>query len=112
MKVTVERLEGGIIIVAVSGEVDKNTSPGLRSALLPLFDEGPKALLVELAGVSYIDSSGIATLTEGFQLSHRRDITFRLAGMDSSIKDVFELARLGRLFEIFDSREEALEGLS
>ena len=112
MEVRLERMDTGVVVVAVSGEVDKNTSPEVRGALMPLFAEEPRALVVDLSEVTYIDSSGIATLTEGLQWSHRRRVPFRLSGITTEIREVFEMARLGSLFEIFDSREAALEGLA
>lgn len=111
VEVSVERVDGGVVIVAVSGEVDKNSSPQVRDTLVPLFAEKLRAVVVDLSGVSYIDSSGIATLTEGLQLSHRSGMAFRLSGMPPEIKHVFEVARLVGIFEIFDTREAALEGL-
>lgn len=111
MEISLERAEGRIVILGVEGEVDKNSSPELREALLSILAEKPGALAVDLSGATYMDSSGIATLTEGLQLSHRDEIPFRLFGLTQAVKVVFELARLERMFEIFDSREAALEGL-
>lgn len=111
MELSVDRTENGVVILAVSGEVDMNTSLEVRSALTPLFAEKPRALVVDLSGVGYMDSSGVATLVEGLQWSHRSEIPFRLYGMTSVVKDVFEMARLENLFAIFDTRETALEDL-
>ncbi len=111
MELHVDRTDSGIVIVAVSGEVDMNTSLEVRSALTPLFAENPKALVVDLSGVGYMDSSGVATLVEGLQWSHRSQIPFRLYGMTPAVKDVFEMARLEGLFDIFDTREAALGDL-
>ncbi|MFQ5893749.1 MAG: STAS domain-containing protein [Nitrospinota bacterium] len=111
MELSVNRADTGIVTVAVSGEVDMNTSLEVRSTLTPLFAEQPKALVVDLSGVQYMDSSGVATLVEGLQWSHRSRIPFRLCGMTTAVKDVFEMARLESLFEIFDTREAALEDL-
>ncbi len=111
MELSVERTDNGIVTVAVSGEVDMNTSPEVRNTLTPLFSEEPKALMVDLSGVGYMDSSGVATLVEGLQWSHRSQIPFRLYGMAPAVKSVFRMARLESLFEIFDTREAALEDL-
>lgn len=112
MEIHVDRTDSGIVIVAVSGEVDMNTSPEVRGVLSPLFSERPPALIVDLSGVRYIDSSGIATLVEGLQWSHRSQTPFRLYGMTPAVKDVFEMARLESLFEVFESREAALKDLT
>lgn len=111
MELNIDRTDSGVVVVVVSGEVDMNTSPEVRSILNPLFAEKPRAMVVDLSGVTYMDSSGIATLVEGLQWSHRSQIPFRLSGMTPAVKDVFEMARLEGLFEIFDSREAAMQDL-
>lgn len=111
MELSIDRTDNGVVVVAVSGEIDMNTSPEVRSVLSPLFTEKPRALVVDLSEVNYMDSSGIATLVEGLQWSHRSEIPFRLSGMTAAVKDVFEMARLESLFEIFESREAALQDL-
>jgi anti-sigma B factor antagonist len=111
VELNVDRTASGVVIVAVSGEVDMNTSLEVRNTLTPLFSEEPKALVVDLSGVGYIDSSGVATLVEGLQWSHRSQIPFRLYGMTPAVKDVFEMARLENIFDIFETREAALGDL-
>lgn len=111
MELSIDRTDNGVVVVTVSGEIDMNTSPEVRGVLNPLFTEKPRALVIDLSEVNYMDSSGIATLVEGLQWSHRSEIPFRLSGMTAAVKDVFEMARLESLFEIFESREAALKDL-
>lgn len=111
MELRIDRTDNGAVVVVVSGEVDMNTSPEVRSVLNPLFAEKPRALVVDLSEVSYMDSSGIATMVEGLQWSHRNQIPFRLSGMTAAVRDVFEMARLESLFDIYESREAALKDL-
>jgi anti-sigma B factor antagonist len=111
MELSIDRMDSGIVIVVVSGDVDWNTSHQVRNTLTPLFFEKPGALVVDLSDVNYIDSSGIATLIEGLQRSLQYEIPFRLSGMNPAVKDVFKMAGLKSLFKIFDSREAALKDL-
>ncbi|MBI4166923.1 MAG: hypothetical protein HY508_14445, partial [Acidobacteria bacterium] len=55
------------------------------------------------------DSSGIATLVEGLQLSQRTQTRFGLYGLRSNARSVLELARLTKVFSIFENEQEALE---
>ncbi|PIQ95437.1 MAG: anti-anti-sigma factor [Nitrospinae bacterium CG11_big_fil_rev_8_21_14_0_20_56_8] len=103
-----EEGQGGVVTVHIEGEIDMSTSPKVREFLTPLFEKNRKAIVVDLSGVPYIDSSGIATLVEGLQWSHSSKNKFRLVGLTPTVKDVFEIARLLSVFEVFDSREEAL----
>ncbi len=62
-----------------------------------------------MSGVTYIDSSGIATLVEGLQLSRQTKARFALFGLRPNARSVLELARLHKVFTIFTTEEEAVE---
>lgn len=94
------------MVVAVSGEVDMSWSNDLRETILKPLDEG-KAVMVEMSAVSYIDSSGIAALVEGFQKARSGGQVFCLVGISDSVRSVLELARLDRVFPIYPDVETA-----
>jgi anti-sigma B factor antagonist len=73
-------------------------------------DKAP-AIVVDLGAVSYMDSSGIATLVEGLQETTAYGGKFRIAGLTEKVKQVFELARLTDVFEIYADADQAKEGL-
>lgn len=100
--------DGDSVTVTVTGDIDMSSSTKVRDALGPLFQNNNKVIVVDLSGVSYIDSSGIATLVEGLQWSHNSKNKFRLAALTPGVKDVFEIARLLSVFEVFDTKEQAL----
>lgn len=112
MQVTTEILEntrlGRAAVVAPSGEVDMHESPRLRSALLDAIARAPAAVVVDLAGVTFIDSSGVATLVEAMKLAKAAGLTLVLAGMSENVRNVFALARLDKFFTLAASRGEAL----
>jgi anti-sigma B factor antagonist len=108
MNVQVRNLEK-ISILDCLGDVDLSSSPRLREALVAeIRAEGP-SVLVNMSGVSYIDSSGIAALVEGLQLSRQTKTRFGLFGLQPNARSVLELARLHRVFTIFESEAEAVE---
>ena len=111
MKVQV-RNENNVTIIDCTGEVDLYSSPALREALLKEMGGVHGNVLVNMSEVSYIDSSGIATLVEGLQLSQRTQTRFGLFGLRSNARSVLELARLTRVFPIFDTEQEALAKIS
>ena len=100
--------DGDSVTVTVTGDIDMSSSTKVRDALGPLFQNNNKVIVVDLSGVSYIDSSSIATLVEGLQWSHNSKNKFRLAALTPGVKDVFEIARLLSVFEVFDTKEQAL----
>lgn len=108
MKVQVRNADN-VAIIDCRGEVDLYSSTHLREALLKsIRAEGP-SVLVNMEEVGYIDSSGIATLVEGLQLSRQTKTRFGLFGLRSNARSVLELARLHKVFNIFDDEHEALE---
>jgi len=111
VEVVTKNIDAGILML-VSGDVDMNTSPNVRSSLGEIFKQGKaKVLLIDLSGVRYIDSSGIATLVEAMQHCMKKGMRLRLVELSPSVRDVFELARLASVFEIFATQSDAVAGL-
>lgn len=112
VEVTTEKIAAGFLM-RLKGDVDMNTSPDVRKSLGELFAQkaGAKAVLIHLAGVRYMDSSGIATLVEAMQNCMKQGMRLRLVEPSASVRDVFEMARLSSIFEIFPSADAAQAGL-
>jgi anti-sigma B factor antagonist len=108
MKVQVRSLDK-ISILDCSGDVDLYSSPRLRETLLAEIKPDGPSVLVNMSNVAYIDSSGIATLVEGLQHSRQTKTRFGLFGLRPNARSVLELARLTKVFTIFDNEEQALE---
>jgi anti-sigma B factor antagonist len=108
MKVLVRSLDS-IAILDCSGDVDLYTSPRLREALLAEIKPGGPSVLVNMAGIPYIDSSGIATLVEGLQLSRQTKTRLGLFALRPNARSVLELARLNKVFTIYETEQDAVE---
>jgi anti-sigma B factor antagonist len=111
MKVQVRRVDN-VAIIDCSGDVDLNSSTHLREPLLGEIQSGIASVLVNMNEVSYIDSSGIATLVEALQLSRQAKVRLGLFGLRTNARMVLELARLHKVFNIFDNEREALQNIS
>lgn len=103
------RQEGGFTVVAVKGEVDLYSSPKMRDALLAGASRKSPQLIADLSGVSYMDSSGIATLVEALKLTRKHSGRMVVAGLSDRVREVFELARLDSVFELSPSVESVLQ---
>lgn len=101
----VTRQEGEYIIVVLEGEVDLHYSPVARKSILENLKKN-NHVLVDLSSVKYIDSSGIASLVEGFQLARNKKLNFGLVGVSDAATQVLKLARLDKVFPIKDSVDE------
>ncbi|MBM3515432.1 MAG: STAS domain-containing protein [Alphaproteobacteria bacterium] len=93
------RDQNGVTIVGLSGDVDLQTSPSVRQKLLECLDK-QKKLVVDMSNVAYIDSSGVASLVEAFQVSRKKGAKFALAAVSPSAMRVLSLARLDKVFSI------------
>lgn len=111
MKVQIRKVEQ-VAILDCTGDVDLYSSPDLRESLLGEMRSGSPSVLINMAGVPYIDSSGIATLVEGLQLSRETKTHFGLFALRANARSVLELARLHKVFVLFDNEKEALEKIS
>lgn len=98
---------GDKTVVSLRGDVDLGNSPAARKLLLDCVGQG-RDVVVELSGVSYIDSSGVASLVEAFQSARRQGTGFALAAVSESALRVLQLARLDKVFPIHGSVEEGL----
>ncbi|NOZ57296.1 MAG: STAS domain-containing protein [Calditrichaeota bacterium] len=97
-----------VAVVKVAGEVDLYSSPELRKAILSQAEKRPSRLVVDLSGVQYMDSSGVATLVEGLQKLEQNGGELVLCGLGDMVQEVFKLTRLDSVFQILPSLEEAL----
>ena len=101
MDLKVEKAQGsGESVIQVSGEVDLYSSPELRKVILKHIPSSGGDLAVDLSGVTYIDSSGVATLVEGLRSARKKDAGFVLVSPSSAVRQVLELARLDSVFEV------------
>lgn len=99
--------QSGRLVVGLEGAVDLEHAPAVRKLLLDAVARG-KQVIVDLARVNYIDSSGIANLVEALQAANRLRIKMRLAGVGAQVRRVLMLARLDKVFLIHDDLTAAL----
>ncbi|MFN0132357.1 MAG: STAS domain-containing protein [Phycisphaerales bacterium] len=107
IKVTSETV-GTAAVVTPHGDVDLARSPVLRNSLRQVQNTRPVRLIVDLAMVDYMDSSGVATLVEALQIARRNNTRMVLCGMKDRVRSIFEIARLDTVFSIAASRDAAL----
>jgi anti-sigma B factor antagonist len=101
------REEGGTWVVELRGEVDLSNSADARTVLLDAVGRGG-GVVVDLSGVPYMDSSGVASLVEALQQSMKADTAFSLASVQERAMRVLKLARLDRVFTIHDQVADGL----
>ncbi|MEM7816756.1 MAG: STAS domain-containing protein [Candidatus Aenigmatarchaeota archaeon] len=108
MKITQEK-KNEVVICRIEGEIDFNTSPQLRKVFDSFIRENVKKVALDFSKVSYIDSSGLATLIELLQKFKKIESKFRIFGMNQKVKNIFEVTKVYKIFEIFDDEDTALK---
>ena len=102
------RVNGQVALLSIEGEVDMYSSPEARKAIMELVKQKIPKLVVNLQGVSYMDSSGVATLIEGLQMCNKYNGTLMIAGLRDNVREVFELTRLDKIFQIYQDVDTAM----
>jgi len=97
----------GHLVVAIGGDIDIDRAPAVRRQLIACVNR-QQAVLVDLSAVTYIDSSGIASLVEALQRATGRGTGLRLVAVSPQALRVFELARLDKVFSIHPDIDAAL----
>ncbi len=103
------REEQGSLVVSFEGDLDPEHSPKAREVLLRCVAAG-RDVFVDLAAVSYIDSSGVASLVEAFQAARQKGTRFALVAVNAAALRVLELARLDKVFTIHETLSEGIRG--
>jgi anti-sigma B factor antagonist len=95
------------LVVALVGDIDLETSPDSRRVLLESVAR-KVAVVADLSGVDYMDSSGVASLVEALQAAKRNGTAFSLASPQPKVLRVLQLARLDKVFRIVEHADQAL----
>jgi anti-sigma B factor antagonist len=101
------REQGNTRIVDVAGAVDLDAAPLLRQHLFEALGQAPKVAL-NLAAISFIETSGIAVLLEALLESQRRHGQFLVFGMNTAVRDDFRIAHVAKVFQVAGPEEQAL----
>lgn len=106
-----ESIDAPMLTIKLSGEIDLQHSPRLRQLLQSKVSLKTPVLLLDFTEVRYIDSSGLATLVEYYKNSRSFAGRLAVAGLSNRVRSIFDLVRLGEVFGIFGTVEEAREAL-
>ena len=100
---------GDGVCLKLAGEVDLSRSPELRQTLISTAAEKHPRIVIDLSGVPYMDSSGVATLVEALQAQRKGGGKMVLCGLLPKVMSIFEIARLDMVFTIVDDQDAALQ---
>ena len=95
-------------VLPLEGEIDLHVSPRVERALASIIKKRPAHVVVDLSGVTFIDSSGLAALIHAMQDVKKYGGKLTLSGINSEVRTIFEIARLDQIFVIGSGDGELL----
>ncbi len=98
-------------VLDVMGEIDVYTAPQFKEAVNGIVDGGQKHLLINMAGVTYMDSSGFGTLLSATKRLKPKGGTVNLVKCNGAIDRILRITRLNQIFATFDNIDEAMQAI-
>ena len=86
--------------VSIEGRVNIDTSGDMRRTIAEALRSMPPALMLDLSGVSYIDTSGLATLLEASRIARQQGIRLVLHGLHGQPRELLHFSRIDHLLDI------------
>ena len=106
-----KRQVDGLTVVSCQGRIMfGDEANALRDFLKQVLTESPRMVL-NLSGVTYIDSGGLGTLVGVYSSARGAGADIKLTGLGQRLRDVLQITKLATVFEVFDSEQEALTAL-
>jgi anti-sigma B factor antagonist len=107
------RQVNGIVVIDLNGQITLgDASTALRTEVLDQVNNGFKKILLNLAGVTYIDSAGLGELTGSFTSVRNRGGQLKLLSLTKRVHDVMQITKLYTVFDVFDDEKKALASFS
>ncbi len=101
----------GVTVIAPVGRLDVAGAPALKEAIAQLGENGPPKVVIDMEGVSFVDSTGLGSVIPALKEIRSRQGDLRLANPNQQARVVLELTTLDRVFPYYATVEEALAGL-
>ena len=112
MEIKTREEANDVLVVDVAGDLDARCAGDLKLTLNEKIETGKVWILVNLSEVPYMDSAGLGVLVSGLKNTNRQNGDLRLWGLQPDVRNIFELTRLNKVFQIFDDEKAALESFS
>ena len=104
-------LRDDVGLVVLTGEVDISTAPSFKDDLIALVDEGVMHVVVDLVGVTFIDSTALGVLIGGVRRVHGAGGAMTIVVTSRPVERVLSITGLDRVFSMHETRDEAIAAL-
>jgi anti-sigma B factor antagonist len=96
------------VVVSVSGEIDLDTAPTLREELLRVLSDGPPHLVLDIAKVGFLDSSGLGVLVGTLRRARMLGGSVRIAAPNRQVLEILQMTGLDTVFPVHDTVDDAV----
>jgi anti-sigma B factor antagonist len=108
-----KRLRGDVIVIGLSGNITLGDASGaLRDVVKETATSGSKKILLDLGGVSYIDSAGLGELVGAYATCERAGVKLKLLNLTKKVQGLMQMTRLLTVFESFEDESEAVKSFT
>ncbi|MGR8935691.1 MAG: STAS domain-containing protein [Gammaproteobacteria bacterium] len=112
MNLQQEKLHATMVLSIREERIDAHNSGELKEFILSLIEQGETNIVVQLAKVRFIDSSGLGALLSGYKNTAARGGKLSLSNLQPQVLSMFELTRLNRVFEIYPDLSEVFDNVT
>lgn len=99
-------------LVVLEGRLNAMSAPDVKRELKRLPGDDRVHIVVDMSGVSFVDSSGLAALVSGFKAAREAGGSLMLVGANQQAREVLEITKLNQVFKLYPDRDAAREALS
>lgn len=110
LEVQTRQADNGVTVLAPTGRLDVAGAPALKVAIDELGKNGPTRVVIDMEGVSFVDSTGLGSVIAALKQVRTNQGELRLAAPNQQVRVVLELTTLDRVFPYYATVEEALTG--
>lgn len=110
LEVQSRQAENGVTVIAPTGRLDVAGAPALKDAVSEAVKNGQPRLVIDLEGVSFVDSTGLGSVIAALKQVRTSKGDLRLAAPNQQVRVVLELTTLDRVFPYYATVEDALTG--
>ena len=111
LSIEISRMKPGVVTLSLIGPINENTSPTLDKEICEALAESVEILVLDMAGVDFITSSGVGIIVKAKTSLKRRGGNLVIINLQPQVEKVFEIIRLTPVLEVFESRKELDEYL-
>ncbi len=106
------RHSGDVLILDLDGKLNIESGSAAHDAILSALDGGEKKILLDMEGVTSLDSSGVGDLMASYASAAKREATIKMLKLAPRVGDVLRITKLIGYFEIFEDENEALRSFA